>query len=488
MRHIWTATIFSICFCLASTAQADFAKDGFGKIAEKAFPSVVNIAVMVLINDDEAIQERLATLLKRSPKKDLFGADLLNPPRKAQAQGSGFIIDPEGYIVTNYHVVENAAVIKVILSDETVLDAKLIGKDRKTDLALLKVSTKKKLNALKWGDSQKCKIGNWAVLLGNPFGIGLSLSSGTISNELRDASDIADKLQYIENLIQTDAPLNPGNSGGPMLNTNGEVIGVNAMIASPSGGGHGVGFAIPSKVAKKVIKKLKKYGKVPRSWLGLISQPVTKEIAANLGLKEGKGLLIADTAKNGPAFKAAVKAGDVLMKLNSKTIESVKGLLALIEEAEINQAVDLEIIRNKQTIHLKATIEEQRDFEETKGLEIMESFNTKDKVYNKSYGFGYMTLIDQLRHGFNVVDPDVQGVLLYEVKEGGIASQSTFTVGDVILQINGQPVPTIEAMTKALDHATKESPDKPILAYVYRENIRFFMPLPAPSKVDGLLK
>jgi serine protease Do len=402
-------------------------------------------------------------------------------------QGSGFIIDTEGYIVTNYHVVEDAAVIKVILSDESVLEAKLIGKDRKTDLALLKVTPKKKLTAFKWGDSKQCKIGEWAILLGNPYGIGLSLSSGTISNELRDATDIVEKLQYVENLIQTDAPLNPGNSGGPMLNADGEVIGVNASIVSPSGGGHGVGFAIPSKIAKKVIKKLKKYGKVPRSWLGVICQPVTKEISENLSLKEITGLLVADIAKKGPASKAAVKAGDVILKINNKKVESLKGLLALIEEAEINQAVDLEIVRNHQTLHLKATIEEQKDYEETKGLEVRELLSTKDKVYNKSFGFGYMTLSDQLRHGFNVVDPDVQGILLYEVKEGGIASQSTFSVGDVILQINGHPVPTIEDMTQALNNAIQKSPDKPILAYVYRDNIRFFIPLPAPSKIIDLM-
>ena len=488
MNRVILLAVF-LCLGLApNKAMARFSKDGFSKIAAKAFPSVVNVAVMLLVNDDEAIQERLATLLKRSPKKDLFGVELLNPPRKAQAQGSGFIIDPDGYIVTNYHVVEDGAVIKVILSDDTVLDAKLIGKDRKTDLALLKVTTKKKLTALQWGDSQRCKIGEWAILLGNPYGIGLSLSSGTISNELRDATDIVDQLQYVENLIQTDAPLNPGNSGGPMLNADGQVIGVNASIITPSGGGHGVGFAIPSKVAKKVIKKLKKYGKVPRSWLGISSQPVTKEISENLGLKETTGLLVAEAAKNGPAFKAGVKPGDVLMRLNGKKVESVKGLLALIEEAEINQAIDLEIVRQQKTIHLKATIEEQKDYEETKGLEVREAFDTKDKVYNKQFGFGYMTLIDQLRHGFNVVDPEVQGVLLYEVKEGGIASQSTFSVGDVILQINGQPVPTIEDMTKTLNHAIKATPHKPILAYIYRENVRFFMALPAPGKVDGLLK
>lgn len=490
MKRILALTFIFINLGIAPfKANASFEKVGFANIAEKALPSIVNVAVMVLINDDEAIQKRLETLLKRSPKKDLFGTDLLNPPRKAEVQGSGFIIDEAGYIVTNYHVVEDAAAIKVILSDETVLEAKLIGKDRKTDLALLKVTPKKKLTALKWGDSKKCKIGNWAILLGNPFGIGLSLSAGTISHELRDASDITDKLAYIDTFIQTDAAMNPGNSGGPMLNAEGEVIGVNTIGVSSggSGGSHGVGLAIPSHISQKVIKKLKKYGKVPRSWLGVTSQPVTKDISENLGLKETTGLLVADTAKNGPAFKAGVKAGDVLLKLNGKKVESVKGLLTLIEEAEINQAVDLEISRNKQVLHLKATIEEQRDYEENKGLDMMELFHDKDRVYNKQFGFGYMTLIDQLRHNFNIVDPTVQGVLLYEIKEGGIASQSTFSVGDVILQINGQPVSTIEDMSKALEKAIKETPNNPILAYVYRDNVKFFIPLPPPSKINSLL-
>ena len=335
----------------------------FSDLANELLPGVVNISTTQIIEDKYNNTPQFQWP-PGSPFEDMFrdffDMERNNSPRKRNATslGSGFVIDASGYIVTNNHVIGKADRIEVLFQDETKLEAELIGRDPKVDIAVLKVKPKKKLKALKWGDSSKSKVGDWVLAIGNPFGLGGTVTAGIISAKSRDI-----RMGQYDSFIQTDASINKGNSGGPMFNMDGEVIGINSAIYSPSGGSVGIGFAIPSTMAIDVIEQLKKFGKTSRGWLGVRIQPVTEEIAEAYGLDGVRGALVASVENNSPSFKSGVKPGDIVLKFDGKDIKKDRDLPRVVATTKVGKNVELEIWRANRIVKLKVKLGELETFE-----------------------------------------------------------------------------------------------------------------------------
>ena len=345
----------------------------FSELAEELLPSVVNISTIQFKSVDGYELDNIPQFKfpPGSPFKDDF-RDFYNEhrdgdtpkKRKTTQLGSGFIIGESGYverqvyIVTNSHQIVDAEKIEVIFQDETRLKAELVGKDLKLDIAVLKVITTKKVKALKWGDSSKSKVGDWILTIGNPYGLGGTVTKGIISAKSRDIGT-----GPYDNFIQTDAPTNPGSSGGPMINMDGEVIGINTAMFSPSGVSVGIGFAIPSLMAIDVIDQLKKFGKTSRGWLGVRIQLVTEEIAEGFGLDSTEGALVASIENNSPSSRAGVKHGDIILKFDGKNIKSARNFPRIVATRKVGENVQLEIWRDNNIIHLNVLLGELEAFE-----------------------------------------------------------------------------------------------------------------------------
>ena len=345
----------------------------FSELAEELLPSVVNISTIQFKSVDGYELDNIPQFKfpPGSPFEDDF-RDFYNEhrddntpkKRKTTQLGSGFIIGESGYverqvyIVTNSHQIVDAEKIEVIFQDETKLKAELVGKDLKLDIAVLKVITTKKVKALKWGDSSKSRVGDWILTIGNPYGLGGTVTKGIISAKSRDIGT-----GPYDNFIQTDAPTNPGSSGGPMINMDGEVIGINTAMFSPSGVSVGIGFAIPSLMAIDVIDQLKKFGKTSRGWLGVRIQLVTEEIAEGFGLDSPKGALVASIENNSPSSRAGVKHGDIILKFDGKNIKSARNFPRIVATRKVGENVQLEIWRDNNIIHLNVLLGELEAFE-----------------------------------------------------------------------------------------------------------------------------
>ena len=404
----------------------------FSNLADELLPSVVNISTTQLIEDNYNNNPQFQ-FPPGSPFEDMF-RDFFdrdrnnNTPRKRKATslGSGFVIDETGYIVTNNHVIGDADQIEVVFQDETKLKAELVGKDPKVDIAVLKVNPKKKLKALKWGDSSKSKVGDWVLAIGNPFGLGGTVTAGIISAKSRDI-----RMGQYDSFIQTDASINKGNSGGPMFNMDGEVIGINSAIFSPSGGSVGIGFAIPSTMAIDVIDQLKKFGKTSRGWLGVRIQLVTEEIAEAYGLDKPRGALVASVENNSPSFKAGVKPGDIILKFDGKDIKKDRDLPRIVAATKVGKNVEIEIWRANRIMNLKVKLGELESFENKTKAEIK-----KKELPNKieKLGIQLAKITPSLRNRYNI-KKNVNGVIILNVDRNSIAADRGLKAGDVILSI-----------------------------------------------------
>ncbi|MBX4930437.1 DegQ family serine endoprotease [Rhizobium bangladeshense] len=324
-------------------------------LAEGLLDAVVNISTSQNVKDDEGVGPA-PRAPDGSPFQEFFN-DFFNkqqgnrgPNHNVSSLGSGFVIDPAGYIVTNNHVIEGADDIEVNFANGTKLKAKLIGTDTKTDLSVLKVEPKTSLKSVKFGDSSEMRIGDWVMAIGNPFGFGGSVTVGIISGRGRNIN-----AGPYDNFIQTDAAINKGNSGGPLFNMRGEVIGINTAIISPSGGSIGIGFSVPSELASGVVEQLRQYGETRRGWLGVRIQPVTDDIADSLGLDTAKGALVAGVIKGGPVDDGSIKAGDVILKFDGKTVNEMRDLPRVVAESTVGKEVDVVVLRDgkEQTVKVK---------------------------------------------------------------------------------------------------------------------------------------
>ena len=383
-------------------------------------------------------------------------------PYKARSLGSGFIIDPKGFIITNNHVVENADEILVKTSTGKELKAKVVGRDAKTDIALIEVKGGADLPSVKLGDSDTMLVGQWVVAIGNPFGLENTVTAGIVSALGRHINQ-----GPYDNFIQTDAAINPGNSGGPLLNTKGEVVGINTAIFSRGGGNIGIGFAIPINLAHEIVPQLKEKGHVTRGWLGVMIQKVTPDIAESLGLQEAKGALVADVVKEGPADAAGLKQGDVIVEFDGKPVVDSAELPLLVARTAVGKTVHLKVIRDKESQEFTVKISELKD----------EDQQASAGSSSEDLGLAVQTLTPELAENLNL-DKTLKGVVVTQVDPGGPAAEAGLRRGDVILEVNRKPVKNAAAYQKAVREIGK---GKSLLFLVRRGDNTIFLALKPPA-------
>ncbi|MET4807450.1 DegQ family serine endoprotease [Limibacillus sp. MBR-115] len=432
----------------ATSVHARGTPESFADLAEKLLPSVVNISTTQAVPEGQAqnFEEFFKEFFERR------GRPAPERPRRApSALGSGFIIDASGYVVTNNHVIEDAEEIKVILQDDRTYDATLIGRDEKTDLALLKIEPKEPLPSVDWGDSDELRIGDWIIAIGNPFGLGGTVTAGIVSARARDIN-----AGPYDDFIQSDAAINRGNSGGPMFNMDGEVVGVNTAIFSPSGGSVGIGFAIPSQLARNVILQLRDNGEVKRGWLGVRIQTVTDELAEGLGLDETTGALVASVTPEGPAAEAGIRQGDVILRFNDRKVEDMRRLPRMVAETQIGKSVDVVVWRDKkEKVTVQVMLGELPSDDELASLEPAPMGEGSDGGKVEALGLTLSGINGELRAQFGLPD-DIEGVVITDVDPSGNAAEKGLKPGDVILEVDQDPIATPDEVAKRITQSKEE--------------------------------
>jgi len=458
-----------------TAAVAKAGPDSLADLVENLVPAVVNISTTQTIKGQRPGVE-IPQFPPGSPFEQFF-KDFFDRQQKEQqtrkvtSLGSGFIIDPAGYIVTNNHVIADADEITVILQDaqNTSLKAKLVGRDTKTDLALLKVDAGHPLPAVKWGNSDKIRVGDWVVAIGNPFGLGGTVTAGIISARARELNS-----GPYDDFLQTDAAINKGNSGGPMFNMAGEVIGVNSAIYSPTGGSVGIGFAIPSSLAEPVIEQLRKYGHTRRGWLGVRIQTVTEDIAESMGLNKPSGALVASVTGGGPAEAAGIQPGDIILKFDGKDVMDMRHLPRIVAETEIGKSVDVQVWRKGKRVDLKAKVGELQETEEASAPAPEKQKGTAPGAEKKieALGVSLAPISQELRDRYEI-GPEVKGVVVTAVDDSGGASEKGIRPGDVFVTVSQDEVTTPADVAARVQKAAKAG-QKSVLVLVERAgDLRF---------------
>ncbi len=423
-------------------------------IAAELLDSVVNISTSQTVTGSENVPA--PRLPDGSPFQDFFDEffdkqqqSKNDRPRRVQSLGSGFIIDSSGVIITNNHVIDGADEITANFADGTKLDATLIGRDEKTDLAVLKVEPKEPLKALKFGDSEHLRVGDWVMAIGNPFGLGGTVTVGIVSARNRDINS-----GPYDNFIQTDASINRGNSGGPLFNMDGEVIGINTAIISPTGGSIGIGFAVPSSTAVNVIQQLRDYGETRRGWLGVRIQEVTDDIAEGLSMSHAAGALVAGVTDPGPAAEAGIAPGDVIVKFNGHPVSAMHELPRLVADEPVGKEVEVVVIRKgaEQALKVKLGRLEEAEATDVAALATDQPAPPPDEpaVVTGPLGLSLSDLSPTLRSKFGIKD-EIKGVVVTDVAEGSPAAEKRVQAGDVILEISQQPVDSPDAIAERIN-------------------------------------
>ena len=433
---------------LGFSGEAGAQFPSFADLAEKLTPSVVNISSF-----------------SQSETENGEG----NTPL-SESLGSGFIIDGNGYIITNNHVVDKAESISNTLSDDTKTEARVIGKDPKTDLALIKIETKRPLNAVKFGDSDKIRVGDWVLVIGNPFGLGSSVTAGIVSAKSRDIES-----GPYDSFIQTDASINQGNSGGPMFNLQGEVIGISSAIFSTTGASQGVGFAIPANLAGWVISQLKEHGEVKRGWIGIKIQPNTPEIADSLGISANQGVVVSGVTEQGPAQKAGLQAGDIVLSFNRQPIDNTKNLSRLIAETKIGTPAPIEIWRSGQKQTLTVPIElmpEETPLSAAKET-ASDAAETPDNGESLNIiGFTVKEISPELAERYKLA-PSTSGVVVTDILPNSDASRKGIKIGDIIVKIDKRNIIGESAFHEYVNDARRENNRPVLLAIQGQEALHF---------------
>ncbi len=421
-------------------------------LAEGLLDAVVNISTSQSVGGQGAGPQRPQTP-DGSPFEEFFdeffdGEGGQGGAQSVNSLGSGFVIDPSGFVVTNNHVIEGADDIEVIFPDGSKLKAKLVGTDPKTDLSVLKVEPEKPLKAVRFGDSRQMRIGDWVMAIGNPFGLGGTVTVGIISARGRNIN-----AGPYDNFIQTDAAINKGNSGGPLFNMRGEVIGINTAIISPSGGSIGIGFAVPTELAENIVNQLIEFGETRRGWLGVRIQPVTDEIAESLGLSNARGALVSGVVKDGPVDDGSIKAGDIIVRFDGNPVHEMRDLPRAVAESPVGKEVDVVVIRDGEEETVKVTLgrledsgaadEDQVDGEGTpndgesvpEGQDQGEEHNGESELQTTSaLGMTIAPLDEEQRAAFNIAD-SVEGVVITVVEPMSAAAEKGLKPGDVIVEV-----------------------------------------------------
>ena len=395
------------------------------------------------------------------PFERFFGPGGPGRSMPRRSLGSGFIFDKAGFILTNNHVIENADEIHIKLNSGEEYDATLVGRDPKTDVAVLKIDAGKELQAIPFGDSEALRVGEWVMAIGNPFGLDFSVTAGIVSAKGRFIGQ-----GNYDDFIQTDAPINPGNSGGPLINMDGHVVGINTSIFSRSGGNIGIGFAIPINLARDLIPQLQSDGKVTRGWMGVMIQKVTPEIAETLGLKEAKGALVADVVDGGPAEEAGIKVGDVILKFAGTEVESSNDLPTLVAREPVGKQVPVVVMRDGSEKTLELEIDQMDDDDPVRSDDLAEEF-----------GLSAQNLTPEIAESLGL-EPETKGVIVSGVEPGTPAGDAGLRRGDVILEVNRQPIENLDAFYAKMADRKK---GKSVLLLVRRGESTLFLPLKPPA-------
>ena len=449
-------------------AQAPLAVSppNFVSVVKKAMPAVVNISTSRVVQSKGRSQlPFFSDPFNIQPFGDPFGQE--PKKRREGSLGSGVIVDPTGYIVTNNHVVAKAEEIKVVLSDKREFKGKIIGTDPKTDIAVIKIKGNN-LPTLRWGDSDKLEVGGYVLAIGSPLGLSQTVTMGIVSAKGRANVGIAD----YEDFIQTDAAINPGNSGGALVNTKGEVVGINTAIFSRSGGSMGIGFAVPSNMARSVMAELIKHGKVTRGWFGVSIQEVTPAIASQFGLKEASGALVSETIEDTPAAKAGIEAGDVIIQFDGKKIEDPASLRHIVAATPIGKRVRVKVVRDKRVKILMAKIVAQP--KQVAGLE------EDDKEAGKGTALAGIRIRDLSPEiaGQLGIAPNTAGVLVINVEVGSPAEKAGLAPGDVVVAVSRKRIRTpIRSISDFQKLASSLDKDEAILLWIIRRGNRRFIPI-----------
>jgi serine protease Do len=441
-----------------NTRQVPFDRSGlpsFSGLVKEVTPAVVNISTTTVVKGVD-LHERMM-----NPFKDFFGNDFFekffgDTPRREYKQrslGSGFIIDRDGHILTNNHVVEKASSIRVKLTDGKEYEAKVIGKDPKTDIALIKINAKNGLPVATIGDSDKLEVGDWVLAIGNPFGLERTVTCGIVSAKGR----VIGQGPY-DDFIQTDASINPGNSGGPLFNLKGEVVGINTAIVS---GGQGIGFAIPVNAAKALLPQLKTMGRVVRGWLGVVIQKVTPELAKSFGIKESEGALVSDVMEDSPASRSDIRRGDVIVSFDGHKIKEMDQLPRMVAGTEIGRNVRIGFVRDGKHHEIDVVIGELKD-------EKKEAAETSPEV-EKNLGLIVQNISPDIARHLSLNDR--RGVIVTDIQPGSPAEDADLRPGDIIQEINKRPVKNTDDFKEVI---RKANPRDGVVLMVKRENVSFY--------------
>jgi serine protease Do len=443
---------------VATAAEPSHSLPNFAALAKKVGPSVVNVSTTQVRRMAQGVPSPFGPGDPRNDLLERFFGGRTPAPQPRRGVGSGFIIDKDGTILTNYHVVGEAEKISVTLSDGKNLDAKVIGKDQKTDIAVIKIDAGRDLPAVTLGDSDRLEVGEWVVAIGNPFGLDHTVTSGIVSAKGRQIG-----AGPYDNFIQTDASINPGNSGGPLINLRGEVVGINTAIFSQTGGNIGIGFAIPTNSVRDLLPQLKDKGRVVRGYLGTTVQKITPEIANSLGVKEAGGALVADVVRGSPADKAGIKAGDVIVEFDRKPIKDSADLPPVVARVSPGTTVQVKIQREGREVSLPLTVGELKD------QEVVASSQESD------LGLSVQPVTPDVAQGLGL--EHAEGVVVSSIKPGSPAAEAGLRSGDVITQINRRPVKSLAEYNREIAQNEK---DKPVLFLVRRGQSSLFLALKKP--------
>ncbi|MFC6688547.1 DegQ family serine endoprotease [Jhaorihella thermophila] len=469
LRAFWL-TVLATILLAAQVAIVQARPDSFAPLVEKVSPAVVNITTTTLIEGRSGLQ---GIVPEGSPFEDFF-KDFQNRngdpdrPRRSNALGSGFVISEDGYVVTNNHVIEGADEISIEFFSGQTLEAKVVGKDPKTDIALLKVEADKPLPFVTFGDSDTAKVGDWVIAVGNPLGQGFSVSAGIVSARNRALSGTYD------DYIQTDAAINRGNSGGPLFDMDGKVIGVNTAILSPTGGSIGIGFSMASNVVSKVVDQLKKYGETRRGWLGVRIQDVTPDVAEAMGLDKAAGALVTDVP-DGPAKEAGIEIGDVILSFDGVEVKDVRALVRQVGDTEVGKTVRVVVFRDGKRKTLTVTLGRREDAERAENGGD-EGGPAPGPAGGEILGLTLQSMDDELRAELGLPE-SAEGLVIVDVDEMSTAYEKGLRAGDVITEAGQQKVRSIRDLEDRIAEA-KDAGRKSILLLVRRSGDPRFVALP----------
>ena len=463
-----TLFVFSILMLLTLSAHARGAPESFADLAEELSPSVVNITTSTTIAG--VTDQARPQIPEGSPFEDLF-RDFFNNgeggqarPRRSSALGSGFVVSSDGYIVTNNHVIDKADEIVIEFFDGKELVAKLVGRDPKTDIAVLKVEASEPLPFVGFGDSDIARVGDWVMAIGNPLGQGFSVSAGIISARNRTL-----RSGPYDDFIQTDAAINRGNSGGPLFNMSGEVIGVNTAIISPNGGSIGLGFSMSSRVVGRVVKQLKEYGETRRGWLGVQIQDIDSDMAEALGLDKVSGALVSGVPE-GPGADAGIQSGDVIISFDGVEVEDTRGLVTAVGNADVGKVVRVIIFRDGKTKTIKVTLGRREAAEKEKLVPVTKA---PEKIKEtEKFGMKLLTINSESRIKLNLPE-DLEGVAVLDVSETSDAFEKGIRAGDVIVEAGRTKIADVNDISKIFEDAIEAGRKSILLLVLKGDNSRF---------------